>query len=644
MSELAALSGQLSMDVKDFVSPILEAKAKVEEMAQSATESMRKAASSIDSATASMKKQADTSSVSSKAAKDASESSVRLGDVMSSAFWIALKPASALLGVVSMFVPKLKMWALGLATVSGLHGALAGYSTATAKANQREAESVEQLTKARNAEAAATERMNAAAQGSTGKSSSVTQNLSDMSSLVGLTANVAAGYVLYKSGIDEVVTASAKHLSINSDMMKGLTGLAGTAGTIAKTAMDTLSTGIKASAVALLTATTGFESLTDVVDYGASAVTSFAGVAQTGMDYVKSAVKDLGLTVSATLASTRSFFTGEIFNSEAFRKEGQLLNELAEETERTGKKQAEYASIMDTLKNVSAMAANDRVLELDKVRIAQLKTEDAINAEMQALRLRQRTLHDNNETTKASKKYAEDYAKALEAQRTAILKGDLTPQKEEKPKEESEKESPAAAKYRQLTEELNKVTLGEAAAARAAIASSAATDEEVAALMRLQEQVVAATDAKKKQEEQDKLAKQGADRITKLKDEIDLLNKSATKAEIAMREMSRQGFSKEQIDEVGKLEAELERLNALEKNKEKTDKEKTDNADSKAAEQGSSETAKIFLRGIGGGKDDTKNAVEKGNKHLQKIEEKLGKSVVLNIPTFLGSNLLGMGP
>ena len=89
-----------------------------------------------------------------------------------------------------------------------------------------------------------------------------------------------------------------------------------------------------------------------------------------------------------------------------------------------------------------------------------------------------------------------------------------------------------------------------------------------------------------------------------MKDQIDLMNGSATNAEVAMREMWRSGFSQEQIDEVGALTEELDRLKEEEKDSKKKDpKEAKAGKDSlKAAFQGSSEAASIMLRGVGGGK------------------------------------------
>jgi hypothetical protein len=69
---------------------------------------------------------------------------------------------------------------------------------------------------------------------------------------------------------------------------------------------------------------------------------------------------------------------------------------------------------------------------------------------------------------------------------------------------------------------------------------------------------------KKAQEDQKRtetLGKSGENRIANMKDELDLLTKSATKAQIEMRKMAREGYSEEQIREVGRLQEEIDKLN-----------------------------------------------------------------------------------
>jgi hypothetical protein len=141
--------------------------------------------------------------------------------------------------------------------------------------------------------------------------------------------------------------------------------------------------------------------------------------------------------------------------------------------------------------------------------------------------------------------------------------------------------------------------------------AAGATQAQVDALRSLQQQIAEVTDAEKAREEVDKAAQdairnqhrlheQGADRIASIKDEIDLLTGAATKADIAMRQMTREGFTQEQIDEVGRLTEELDRLEK-EKNK-KSEKDRPQTL--QAALRGSAEAASIMLRGVGQNKTE----------------------------------------
>lgn len=101
--------------------------------------------------------------------------------------------------------------------------------------------------------------------------------------------------------------------------------------------------------------------------------------------------------------------------------------------------------------------------------------------------------------------------------------------------------------------------------------------------------------------EVEKLAQQktAADKVTSLKDQIDLLSGAATEADIAMRELGRAGFTDDQISEIGAL---TEQLDTLKESQKKQPKEKAEKDDApKVALQGSKEAAEIMLRGVGGG-------------------------------------------
>ncbi len=80
---------------------------------------------------------------------------------------------------------------------------------------------------------------------------------------------------------------------------------------------------------------------------------------------------------------------------------------------------------------------------------------------------------------------------------------------------------------------------------------------------------------------------EGVSGIQKLQDEIDLLSGAATKTEITMRELARQGFAPEQQQQLGNLTAERDRLKELEKMKERANQivEQSRTPDQKLADE-----------------------------------------------------------
>lgn len=140
----------------------------------------------------------------------------------------------------------------------------------------------------------------------------------------------------------------------------------------------------------------------------------------------------------------------------------------------------------------------------------------------------------------------------------------------------------------------NAVTLEQKASVEALIPQIERMNQAQKDLTAQNENIKSAGEAfKKMAEDSAALDAKGVDKITALKDEIDLLNGSATTAGIAMRQLADQGFNEEQVAEIGALTAELDKL------KKKRDKPARDLPDLKASFAGSSEAAKIMLRGVG---------------------------------------------
>jgi hypothetical protein len=167
-------------------------------------------------------------------------------------------------------------------------------------------------------------------------------------------------------------------------------------------------------------------------------------------------------------------------------------------------------------------------------------------------------------------------------------------------KEQSEPINKVAKSYEAAQQSLAKLQMGQEAYARSAIMAMDATDDEVVALLALHDQTVALEAAQKQQQKTDQLFTQGANKITDMRDQIDLLTGAATAAEIEMRKLSRAGYDEAQIREIGRLTEETEKLRAKDKTGGAGGLDKAIAGQSKASLAGSSETASLFLRGVGG--------------------------------------------
>jgi len=662
------LVASMVMDTKDFIAPINEAAKKVEEMASVSTDAMKKVSNAIEPATQAMSKQSEAVEAQSKSHKSSNETVTRSSHAMSTAFWISFRASTAFLNAVAGKLPGLRGLAVTMTGVSAAQRVFARDSAAATKANEREAAAIERLNRAKAAQASG----GTAANATGGHSSTIPEKASSLastaSSAVSFSANALAGLVLYKSGLDEVASASAKHLSLNSDMMRSITGVGSTMASIASTGVDMLSEGIKGSLNAALQFTTGFGSITEAIDYGAGVMTSWAKSAQGGLDTVKNSARDAGLVFGTALAV---FQSGGTIDAAAFYEEGQALNKMAEETERVAQKQLILKDALGVVNGAVTAAANTRQLALDQARVSQIKTIQGIDDEIAALKQKIISTDSSITKTKEWKKYTAELTAALEKQRTAIMAG------EQSPKAVEDKSSPALQKFKQLEEELDKVTLGKEEAARKAIASMDATDEEVAILLANHDALVKLTEAQKAQEEQDKADKQGTDKLAKLREEYDLLTGAATKADIAQREAMRGGMSANIAAEIAQLTREMEQaadskkaneqitslsdeLRILEgtatkgqiamekalaegatqeeadaignltdeleaaKQKDKTDSKKSGKTENDAEIAGSQDAAKLILRGVNGS-GKLEDLSQKQLKELQDLNINLNK-------------------
>lgn len=257
---------------------------------------------------------------------------------------------------------------------------------------------------------------------------------------------------------------------------------------------------------------------------------------------------------NSLLAALLIFGTGASDGQAAqFVAAGQAITDQAKATDLLIAKMQSQREAFASLRAMQEGAEQAAKNSAEVGKIGSIFTVEGINAEVIALQQRSAAVVLTGKADEAWKDQTKSLFDALEKQRQGIINGTVV----DRAAEEAKK---ALAK-------------AEADAARAAADAA----------------------AKEEQKTQSGLAK-----IASIQDQIDLLTGSATKAEIAMREMARQGFSTEQVDEVGRLTAELDRLEKEKSEDKKTGKKSSGNSDLKAAFAGSQEAASIVLRGVGG--------------------------------------------
>lgn len=229
------------------------------------------------------------------------------------------------------------------------------------------------------------------------------------------------------------------------------------------------------------------------------------------------------------------------------------MRELAAASEALIAKQQQQADLFGQLRKMQDDAAQGAAHSAELQRIASLDSVDAINAEIQALQ------------QKAA---------------AAILAGDAT--------EESQKRT--AALFAALEGQKNTV------------ANNATKSAE---LEKKNQELEAQKAINKAKEDAKRLEESAADQIARMQDELDLLTGAATKAEIAMRQAMRAGFSQEQADEIARVTAELERAREADRQaNKKPERERIDRTSLKAELAGSQGANAIITRGIGGPNND----------------------------------------
>jgi hypothetical protein len=462
----------------------------------------------------------------------------------------------------------------------------------------------------------------------------LTQAATGQSSAMGSLAQMILGqlptaYVAYKLAGDEAIGTVQKHLSVNSAMMQSLGSVGSSFSQLVSTISGEFFGGIRASAESVLQFTTGFSSLSEVVDYGASTVTSWASSTSSALTSATGAAREAGLVFGTALAIWHGADSNQ---AAAFYEEGQALNALAAETANVISKQEQQRSVLKDIVAASERAAASQKTQAEVTRLGGISSVEALDAEMVALKQRAANVDANTQKSKEWQAEIAAITGAIEKQRAAIQGGTLKP-----------KDDPVQKMIDDANKQLNQQKDPIQAQIDQAVGMGAGA-EQVNELRRilearrdLTEQQKLQQDAERAQqqaaEESNRRSETGASKINSLRDQIDMMTGAASKGEIAMRELSRQGYDETQIAEIGKLTDELNKLQDESKGgtADKAGKQK----DNEATLEGSKKGAELVLRGVtgtavaGDGQKDVVKELKKVNQNLSKQPTKLEVSGVV---------------
>lgn len=448
----------------------------------------------------------------------------------------------------------------------------------------------------------------------------LTQAATGQSSAMGSLAQMILGklptaYVAYKLAGDEAIGTAQKHLSVNSAMMQSLGSVGSSFSQLVGTISGEFFGGIRSSAESLLQFTIGFTNLSEVVDYGASTVTSWASSTSSALKSATGAAREAGLVFGTALAIWHGADSNQ---AAAFYEEGQALNALAAETANVISKQEQQRSVLKDIIAASERAAASQKTSAEVSRIGTVSSVDALDAELVALKQRAGSVDANTQKSKEWQAEIAAITGAIEKQRAAIQGGTFKP-----------KEDPVQKMIDDANKQLNQqkdpiqAQIDQAVGAGANAAQVNELRRILEARRDLTEQQKLQADAERESQrladESNRRTETGAGKISSLKDQIDLMTGAASKGEIAMRELSRQGYDETQIAEIGKL---TDELNKLQDNKPGSKSAKdAKQGDNEAVLEGSKKTAELLLRGVNGtsSNDPSVNEQKKTNQHLSAL-------------------------
>jgi hypothetical protein len=448
----------------------------------------------------------------------------------------------------------------------------------------------------------------------------LTQAVTGQSSAMGGLAQMILGqlptaYVAYKIAGDEAISGIQRHLSVNSQMMQSLGGVGSSFSQLVGTISGEFFGGIRASGESLLQFTTGFTSLSEVVDYGASTVTSWANSTKTALTSATASAREAGLVFGTALAIWHGADSNQ---AAAFYEEGQALNALAASTAEVIAKQEQQRSVLKDIVAASERAAAAQKTQAEVARIGGVTSTEALDAELVALKQRAANVDANTQKSKEWQAEIAAITGAIEKQRAAIQNGTVKPKDDpvqkmidDANKQLNQQKDPIQAQIDQA------VGAGASAAQVNELRRILEARRDLTEQQRIQQE--AERESQRLADESNRRFETGTGKINSLKDQIDLMTGAASKGEIAMRELSRQGYDESQIAEIGKLTDELNKLQE-QKPGSKAGKD-AKQGDNEATLEGSKKTAELLLRGVNGAtsNDPAISEQKKSNQLLSKL-------------------------
>jgi hypothetical protein len=363
---------------------------------------------------------------------------------------------------------------------------------------------------------------------------------------------------------------------------------------------------------------TGVESAINAVDSAVAAVVSTGAQAirdwSLGVQILSDGFSDMVSPAGASAAALRDMAAA----SEELIAKQEAMRPL-------------FASLAAMQEGAAAQAEHNAEIQ----RIAGIASVDAINLEINALQQKAAAEILAGEATEESQKKTAALFGALENQRKKIESGGME-------KKDAGK-SAGQSSIEQAEQELRRLTMGQQEAAISAAIMAGATAEETERLRELQAEIAGVAAEQKAREEAEKAAKDAANeqqrlyeqaesQIGNMVDQIDLMTGAATKADIAFRNALKDGFTREQANEIKSLADETARLEKEESRRQKFSQKTT----LKAAMQGSQEAASIMIRGVG-----PKTLESLAQKSLQ-VQQQTLIAIKNNKPGALTASTLGV--